>query len=85
MSDDAPSPAQVRWTAIRNDRDETLTVVLEPWAVEYPLSAGETLEVAEEGGDPAERLEVYIKPSRIVLYARTDSVLRAFQNGRELP
>lgn len=84
MSDTTPPPPPTRWTVIRNDREETLTLVLEPWAVEYPLATGEAIDVAEEGGDPEERLEIYVKASRLVLYARTDSVLRAFQNGQEL-
>lgn len=85
MNKDTSPPSETRWVAIRNDRDQALTVVLEPWAVEYPLLAGETIEIAEDGGDPRERLEIHIESSSIVLYARSDSLLRAFQNGRELP
>jgi hypothetical protein len=59
-------------------------VVLEPWANEYPLSPGEALDVEEEGGATGERLELTVEGDHLVLWARSDSLLRAFRDGVEL-
>jgi hypothetical protein len=71
--------------SVRNKRTAKFIVVLEPWGSEYALEPGESLEVEEEGGEPGANLELELEDSRLVFYARSQSILRAYRDGEELP
>jgi hypothetical protein len=81
-----PEPARgVRKLLLRNQRDSPLIVVLEPWAGEYEIAPRETLEIVEEAEESAESLEIQVEAEHIVFWARSNSILRAFRDGVELP
>lgn len=69
---------------IINERDEPVTVVLEPWANEYPLAPGDRIEVVETGPDSAESLEICLEAAHVMVYARSGTILRALRDGQEL-
>src|SRR5688572_18558520 len=79
-----PTPTR-RSFAVHNRRDVEFTVVLEPWANEYPVRPGGTLEIVEEDGEPGAILEIGIESTFVVFYARQGSILRAYDGGEELP
>jgi hypothetical protein len=52
--------------AFTNDQPSEVTLVLEPWADERKIAAGESMSITFDG--PAEpRLEIVAEPGRIVL------------------
>jgi hypothetical protein len=87
MSDPTPhEPARtVRKLVLRNGRDVPITLVLEPWANEYEIPPGESVEIVEEAAESAESLEIQVEAGHIVFFARSRSILRAFRDGAELP
>lgn len=78
---DAPEPRRYR---IVNRRSEALTLVLEPWANEYPFPSGDKLEIIGEGVDSDDALEIHLEAAHVVVYARTATFLRLFRNGVEV-
>lgn len=69
---------------LTNDGADLVTLVLEPWGSEYPVGAGEAIEVREEGPHADDLLDIQVAAGRIVLRARQGTVLRAFKDGEEL-
>ena len=84
MSDKASGSA---WLRVSNRSAALQTVILEPWANEYPLAPGHSLEILVEGDlREATELEVRDGGDVLVIYAPgAGSMLRAFKDGRELP
>jgi hypothetical protein len=70
---------------VRNQSGRSLSLVLEPWATEYLLTPGADIEVVEDGGETGQSLEIQIEPEHVIFFARSGSVLRAYQEGIELP
>jgi hypothetical protein len=70
---------------VRNRRKDTITLVLEPWATEYPMRPGDELEIRESGPEPDELLEIEIEASRVVIFGRGGTILWAVRDGQELP
>ena len=86
MSTQATGSARLR-ISTRSGAPQTL--ILEPWANEYPLAAGKAYEVLVEG-DLREATEIEVRDDGaervIVIYAPgAGSMLRIFEDGRELP
>jgi hypothetical protein len=84
-NDQQKSSRPTRALRVRNERDNTLTLVLEPWAGEYSIAPQEELDVVEEGGVSSEILEIRVEASRIVFFGRSESTLRVLRDGVELP
>ncbi len=70
---------------IQNTRESALTVVLEPWANEYPLAPGAAFDIVETGAESTDLLEIHVEEAHLVLHARTGTTLAVVQDGVELP
>ena len=70
---------------ITNSLPVARILMLEPWAGEYRLSPGKTLEVIAEG-DFAFPLEFEVRDDRVVLHGfdTTDSMLTVYDQGVQL-
>lgn len=66
----------------RTGRD--MTLVVEPWATEYPFPPSATIDVVETGGSAEEAIEVELETDRVILYARTSGTMSVFHDGVEL-
>jgi hypothetical protein len=84
VTDPATEVAAPRRFRIANRRSEALTLVLEPWANEYPLPPGDEVEILEEGPISGDPLEVHFEATHVVVYARMGTFLRIFRDGLEL-
>ncbi len=84
MTDSRTEAVTPRKLRIANRRSEALTLILEPWANEYPLSPGDEVEIHEEGILSDDALEVHFEAMHIVVYARVGTFLRLFRNGLEV-
>ena len=78
-------PSSTRKLRIHNTRETPITIVLEPWASEYLLAPGATLDIVERGGGSEDLLELQCEDGHLVLYARAGTTLTAVQDGVELP
>jgi len=70
---------------VQNTRETVVTVVLEPWANEYPLAPGAAFDIVETGGESNDLLELHLEDEHLVLHARTGTTLTVMHNGVELP
>ena len=81
MSAPQPSVSSLR---LSNRTGRALTLVVEPWATEYPFPHSATVDVVERSGSAEEAIEVELEADRVTVYARTAGTMSVFQNGVEL-
>ena len=68
---------------IKNASQHPVLFSLEPWGQEYNMPSGATFEVLAKGPE-GDDLELQYEEHRITLYGWTGSIVRLFQEGKEL-
>lgn len=78
------SQATISSLRLSNRTGRAMTLVVEPWATEYPFPSPARLDVVETGGSAEEAIEVEVETDRVTVYARTAGTMSVFQDGVEL-
>jgi hypothetical protein len=69
---------------LKNANDHQLVLVIEPWATEYSLLAGDSVEVVERGDGHGTHLELHVMETRVTVFGRTGTTLSVVRNGVDL-
>lgn len=68
-----------------NSKKVAITVILEPWGDEYPISPGREVHLIDSGGEDTHPLEMHLEEDNIlVFYGRLGSTLSIYCDGEEL-
>lgn len=70
--------------AFTNGQNQDLLLIVEPWAEQYMLEPGMTIEIVGIGGDPSDHFEISLQPDAIVVYGWAGSIVSVLHNGSEL-
>lgn len=68
----------------KNGTKKTILLIVEPWAEEYLLEPGQSVEVIGEGGGADGVFEVEYFDGGLIVYGWEGSVLSIFKNGVEV-
>lgn len=68
----------------QNSSEEKIQLVLEPWAEQYSIQPGQTVDILAKGGASGSCYEIEQTADYLIIYAWADCVASVSSNGVEL-